>query len=293
METAYQDSDGKMKLNCFDGVWLHEGFEKLGGLQKLKAVSNLPYKDGDILICSYPKAGIHWLTNILYMISSTEPIERLSSSTINLLEFDPIEKFESMSTPRILSTHLCFDHLPQEHLRMRGKLFLLLRNAKDTAVSYFHHARKMDPTGAQFTWHQFSQQFFFDKIPFGSYFDYLTSWQQTLDQHKELDLITLYYEDLKKDCLSEMQRIQAFLGLNNSIERLQQIESKCSFENLRVDFETGKTKSKLVDEKGKAFIFRKGKVGEWKNRITVAQNKEFDAVIEEKLKDSVFTFQYQ
>jgi hypothetical protein len=61
-----------------------------------------------------------------------------------------------------------------------------------------------------------------------------------------------------QDSLNQLRRIQTYLGLSHSDERLQAVLDKCSLGNLRADVENGKVKTPLIDESGKSILYRKG-----------------------------------
>jgi len=63
---------------------------------------------------------------------------------------------------------------------------------------------------------------------------------------------------LLQDGFKEMKRIQDYLGLENSDERLYQILQRCSLNNLKADIDKKIVTCQLVDEKGKSVLYRKG-----------------------------------
>ena len=59
--------------------------------------------------------------------------------------------------------------------------------------------------------------------------------------------------------LFECKRLQEYLGVHNTDDRLQQIIEKCSLSSLKSDVESGKVKTLLKDINNQPFIYRKGK----------------------------------
>ncbi|XP_060581716.1 sulfotransferase 1C2-like [Ruditapes philippinarum] len=105
-----------------------------------------------------------------------------------------------------------------------------------------------------------------------------------------MDVLIVQYEDLKKNSLHEVRRIQNYLGTNHSDERLREVINRCAIDYLRNDVESGRVETHLKDDKGKSVLYRKGIIGDWKNHFTVAQNEEFEKITNEKMKDSIFNY---
>ena len=71
--------------------------------------------------------------------------------------------------------------------------------------------------------------------------------------------------------LEELSKLQDYLGLEHSHERLQQVLDRCSINKLKKDVHTRAVDTPFVDENGDSVIYRKG---EWfviknKNNQTV------------------------
>lgn len=80
-----------------------------------------------------------------------EIVPRLLSKSQNIshellhsfLDFLPdLKTLESISSPRVLTTHLPYRYLPKEHIENAGKIIHIIRNPKDVVVSAFHHFTK-------------------------------------------------------------------------------------------------------------------------------------------------------
>ncbi|XP_045201956.2 sulfotransferase 2A8-like isoform X2 [Mercenaria mercenaria] len=268
---------------------------QMGLETRLSYVKDFPYQDGDVLFGSYMKTGTHWTSNLLHCLMYDGPLEGLTSFAPCLLDvFNYQEWPQKRVGNRIMASHLPPERLPTEHFQKGGKTIVVFRNPKDTAVSMFHQMRKFKQLGEmKLSWNSYINYWIEGKIAFvpsSSFFDYYNSWQKQIEEKPEQNVLVVQYEDLKRDSLNQLRRIQNYLGLNHSDDRLQAVLDKCSFSNLKAEVESGKVKTPLIDEEGKSILYRKGIIGDWKNHFTVAQNEKIETVAEEKFKNSMFNY---
>ena len=113
--------------------------QDLGG--SLKAMKEVEYIEGDILICTYPKCGSHWTESLIRCLLRKQPDESILSRSC-LLDLCSPDYFKSLSTPRIFFTHLHPNRVPTSHVRNGGKMVLILRNPKDIIVSLYYHLKR-------------------------------------------------------------------------------------------------------------------------------------------------------
>ncbi|NXP07045.1 ST6B1 Sulfotransferase, partial [Thinocorus orbignyianus] len=74
------------------------------------------------------------------------------------------------------------------------QILVLVRNPKDTAVSYYHfYNMPLLPSFA--SWDEYFATFMSGKVTWGSYFDHLVEWNKYID-HESIMVIT--YEELKE-----------------------------------------------------------------------------------------------
>ena len=64
---------------------------------------------------------------------------------------------------------------------------------------------------------------------------------------------------LLQNGMEEMTKLQNFLGLKHSKDRLQKVLDKCSLENLKAEVLEKKVQTPFVDNKGNSTLYRKGK----------------------------------
>ena len=91
------------------------------------------------------------------------------------------------------------------------------------------------------------------------------------------------YEDMKRDLLSEVNKIVKFIGFNLDSETVSDITSKTTFEAMKDDPLANYSWSKFRQQNQTPFI-RKGEVGDWKNYFSEEQSKRVDAIYEARCK---------
>ncbi|XP_070560869.1 sulfotransferase 1C4-like isoform X2 [Ptychodera flava] len=167
-----------------------------------------------------------------------------------------LKQMEKLPSPRLLKSHLPYHAFPSQAIRKKCKIVYVARNPKDTGVSYFHHCSlgvsSLDYKGS---WNDFYQLYVNDKVWYGSWFDHVLTWWQRRDDE---NILFLKYEDMKKKMKKD--------------------------ENVNI--------SLLVGDKDKHQFIRKGVVGDWMNFFTVAQNKEYEKIYEERMKGSGLDFEW-
>ncbi|KAK6192553.1 hypothetical protein SNE40_004002 [Patella caerulea] len=90
--------------------------------------------------------------------------------------------------------------------------------------------------------------------------------------------------------LHHVKELAKFLGRDLTDELGEAIVDAYSFDKLK------KANDKVKDDFVKPLfkeglsMFRKGKVGDWKNWLTVAESENIDRILAERMKDSQFQF---
>ncbi|CAC5372359.1 SULT6B1 [Mytilus coruscus] len=106
----------------------------------LQLLKEFDSRSSDIMLCTSPKSGTHWLHEIIYMLSrqTTEycPQSLFSTHMDMMADFDSLE---SQSELRILHTHLPFSFLPTKHVENGRKIVFVSRNPKDRHVSLYNY----------------------------------------------------------------------------------------------------------------------------------------------------------
>ncbi|XP_073528787.1 sulfotransferase 6B1-like [Phyllobates terribilis] len=239
-----------------------------------QAMETFEAREDDLLIMTYPKCGTNWTIEILHQmlfeLQNKEP-------TIDqaMFEFGKPEKYEDLKhqpSPRLFASHLTYDNLPKSFLK-KTKILLILRNPKDTAVSYFHFLNNNPVLPTMRSWDSFFDDYITGNVIYGSYFDYTLGWEKHIDDG---NLLVLTFEEMKADLLAELKKISEFFGINLTDEQFQKVQEKSTFKSMK------EKSDKTHGNMGKVF-FRKGEIGDWKSLFTEEQSKQVDAKFEEYL----------
>ncbi|TKS77768.1 Cytosolic sulfotransferase 3 [Collichthys lucidus] len=260
---------------------------------------NFQARPNDIIIASYPKAGGTWLSYLLDLLyfgqSSPErqtsiPIFRrainLESKITHICR--GTEMLDKLPTsPRLIRTHLPVQLMPNSFWEQNCKVVYVARNAKDSVVSYFHFDRMTLIFPEPGEWSSYLQRFMKGKMVFGSWYDHVNGWWKKKQSYSKLHF--MFYEEMIEDIGREMDKLCSFLGLSPSAEEKERIIDRVQFDQMKTNNMVNHSGLKIMNFNVSSFI-RKGKVGDWKNHFTVAQNEEFDEDYGEKMKDSTLQF---
>ncbi|XP_063320929.1 cytosolic sulfotransferase 3-like [Pelmatolapia mariae] len=281
----------------FHGVCMvHQFTDNWDNLQNFKA------RPDDILIATYPKAGTTWVSYILDLLyfGQLGPDRQTSIPLNDRVPFLEIckprlptgtEQAEKLpTTPRLIKTHLPVQFVPQSFWKQRCRIIYVARNAKDNVVSYFHFARMNSALPEPGDWSSYLQEFMEGKRAFGSWYDHVNSWWEK--KHTYSNLHFMFYEDLIEDCGREIDRLCSFLGLSPSVEEKERVRASVTFDSMKQNKMTNYSTVKTMNHNVSPFM-RKGKVGDWKNHFTVAQNEKFDEDYKQKMKNPDLKFRFE
>ena len=165
------------------------------------------------------------------------------------------DKLAKLTPPRFMKTHIPYQ-IWQKQLEKHPdlKVIQVIRNPKDTLVSFYHHLRS-DHTLGDFngTWNQFFQTFKEEKLPSGDFFQVNYDWYK-FNKDRENSLV-LVYEEMKKDPKAHIIKIANFINQPISDKVADVITEKTSVKQM----------SAVVSERNEANAnveFRKIKVRE-------------------------------
>ncbi|XP_061591888.1 cytosolic sulfotransferase 3-like [Cololabis saira] len=262
-------------------------------------VQNFQARPDDIVIATYPKAGTTWVSYILDLLYFGQTnSERQSTIPIyNRVPFLEIilpgvpngkDQADNLSTsPRLIKTHFPVQFMPKSFWEQNCRIVYVARNAKDNMVSYFHFNRMNAIQPEAGDWDSFFQNFMDGKMVFGSWYDHVNNWWKKKETYSNLHY--MFFEDMVEDTGREIEKLCSFLGLTPSTEEKKKVQSGAQFDNMKKDEMANYSTLPVMDFKVSPFM-RKGKVADWKNHFTVAQNEAFDEDYKKKMKDPTLQF---
>uniref|UniRef100_A0A3P9DED9 Sulfotransferase n=1 Tax=Maylandia zebra TaxID=106582 RepID=A0A3P9DED9_9CICH len=262
-------------------------------------VQNFKARPDDIVIATYPKAGTTWVSYIIDLLyfGHMGPARQTSIPLHDRVPFlelyvpflpsgtDLADKLPT--TPRLIKTHLPVQFVPKSFWEQRCRVVYVARNAKDNAVSYFHFERMNSGMPEPGDWSTFLQDFMEGKKVFGSWYDHVNGWWEKKQTHSNFHY--MFYEDLIEDYEKEIERLCSFLGVSPSAEEKERVRVSVTFDNMKQNNMTNYSTVPVMNQEVSPFM-RKGKVGDWKNHFTVAQNEQFDEDYKKKMKNPDLKF---
>ncbi|XP_069508172.1 sulfotransferase 1 family member D1-like [Ambystoma mexicanum] len=257
-------------LSCFADRWAD--------------VESFQARPDDLLVCTYPKAGTTWTSEIVDLILNDGDLEKANRDPIYMrvpfLEFavpgvpTGTELLVDTPSPRFIKSHLPVQLMPKTFWENNCKVIYVARNAKDVAVSYyfFYQMAKVHPKPG--TWDNFLEKYMTGNVSFGSWYDHVKGWWE---KSKEQRILYLFYEDMKEDPKREIQKILKFMEKDLSEEVLDKIVHKTSFNEMKQNKMTNyRTLPTTIMDHSVSPFMRKGIAGDWKKHFTVTQNESFD-----------------
>ena len=192
---------------------------------------------------------------------------------------------------RLLTTHLMpefFQNLTEQ--KSMPKVIMVMRNPKDTLVSFYHFYRANAALGNfSGTFHDFFKLFEAKKLNYGDFFDYTVAW---VNHPLKNEFFFVTYEDMKMNLESEIRRMCKFLGKKLNSKQIQKIVDYSSFDQMKNNPMAQLGSKMLVDASISPYV-RKGIVGDWKSHMTVDESDLVDRLCRERLDPIGISYIYQ
>ncbi|CAH1418429.1 unnamed protein product [Lactuca virosa] len=283
-------------LYMYQGFW-HQSKNVVSVETVMATQDSFKAHPSDVYLATLPKSGTTWLKALAFAIvnrnryknkpPSTHPLQ--NSNPHNCLPFVETEvlrtspTYDNAHTPRLYATHMPYTSLPQSILDSSCRIVYMCRNPKDVLVSLFHFANSLRGQSRDLmTFEEGFDMFCKGVIPNGPYWDHVNRYYKvSLEQPTRILFLT--YEEMKMDTRNNVKLLAKFLGHPFTEEEegkgvVEEIMSLCGFENLS---EVNKHGSLSIGIPNHAF-FREGKVGDWRNHLTIEMGQNVDQITKEK-----------
>ncbi|XP_008785781.2 cytosolic sulfotransferase 7-like [Phoenix dactylifera] len=291
-----------VRLRKYQGSWFPE--LNLPGVIAIQ--QHFKARPTDLFVLSFPKAGTTWLKALTFAITTRtqHPLAHHPLHSLNphqcVVTMDRIfalgqaSTIEAMPSPRILSTHMPFSLLRDSIEGSGCRIIYVCRDVKDVLVSWWHFNDKMRPPEMDRVPFAKALEMFCEGIcPSGPIWSHvLEYWEESLRRPEKV--LFLKYEEMMEEPMSHAKRLAEFMGCPFSLEEeregvVEEILKLCSFEKLR-NLEVNKTHKRDAVHLAKFdSLFRKGKVGDWRNHMSPEMARKLDEITQQNFKDSGFT----
>ncbi|XP_078000252.1 sulfotransferase 1E1-like isoform X2 [Glandiceps talaboti] len=279
--------------HTYDGV----SFPWMVAKSSLEALKTFEVRPDDIWIVSFPKSGTTWISDVVNKVLLKSGLGGVADPTVDnavyvefhILERPNYELLAEAPSPRVITCHVPPSMLPPQLFEKKPRILHVARNPKDACISYFYHMNVVPVLESCESFDDFLEQFLTGKVQFGYWPTHEIFWWKK--RHEE-NVLFLKYEDMKKDLKASISKVNDLFDAKLSDEELETIAQETSIGATRQRKQ--RPKDFFLDafdmEKDKSPFVREGKVGGWKNHLTVAQNERFDEWYKDVTGDSGLTF---
>jgi aryl sulfotransferase len=263
--------------------------------------NDFKFRDDDIIISTYAKAGTTWVQQIVaqLLFNGQEGLEVAEMSPWLDLRVPPKDEklpaVEAQEHRRFLKTHLPVDALV---FSPQAKYLYIGRDGRDIVWSFYNHH-----TSANGEWYKLLndtpgrvgppigkpsasiRQYYHDWLdkdgyPFWPCWENIKSWW---DIRHLPNVLLLHFEALKKDMPGQIRRIAEYLAIPIDEIKWDAILEHCSFDYMK------QHSTKIVplggiwlDGGSRAFIF-KGNNGRWRDTLTAEENQKYEKIAKGQL----------
>ncbi|XP_052081696.1 sulfotransferase 1B1-like [Mytilus californianus] len=258
--------------------------------KQFQDIKEFPSRDDDILICTAPKTGTHWVHEIICMLvdHTTEYNSRAATLKIHLDFMTDFQLLEAENRRRILHSHLPWSFLPSKHIDKKAKVVYVNRNPKDRHVSQYNWLKEMNGVPPNWTWKQYYEDVVINDTLLTGWFNYTKEMTNAARNNKNVHGVL--FEDLKLRPIETIKQLAEFLEVPFDDQFIAEVADKNVFQKLK-DHKQDATVA--LSREYKSVLFRKGEIGDWKNWFSVSQNEQFDVMYRKEMEGVEVDFTYE
>ncbi len=263
--------------------------------------NDLRFRDDDIVIATYAKAGTTWTQQIIaqLLFAGREDLAVAEMSPWLDLRVPPkaekLPAVEAQTHRRFLKTHLPVDALV---FSPKAKYLYIGRDGRDVVWSMFNHH-----TNGNAEWYKALnetpglvgppiapppasvRQYFVDWLdrdghPFWPFWENVRSWWAI----RELpNVLLIHFAELKADLPGKIRRIAGFLDIPIDARRWDAIVEHCGFDYMKANATKSVPLGGLFWDGGAATFINKGTNGRWRDVLTAEDAARYERTAREEL----------
>jgi aryl sulfotransferase len=259
------------------------------------------FRDDDIVIATYAKAGTTWTQQIVaqLLFADADELPVADMSPWLDLRVPPNEvklaALEAQTHRRFIKTHLPVDALVYSP---RARYLYLARDGRDVVWSLYHHH-----ANANALWYQALndtpgrvgppidkppdpvRQYFLDWLdrdghPFWPFWENVASWWAIRDLP---NLLLLHFAELRADLPGQMRRIAGFLDIAIDENRFATMVEHCGFAWMKANGTRSTPLGGAFWDGGAETFINRGTNGRWREVLTAGDNRRYERMAQEKL----------
>jgi len=263
--------------------------------------NDFKFRDDDIVIATYAKAGTTWLQQIVaqLLFGGDSDLAVAEMSPWMDLRVPPKEMklpfVEQQTHRRFMKTHLPVDAL---RFSQKAKYIYIGRDGRDVVWSlYNHHATAnqtwydalnetpgrvgppIEPPSEDIReyWRDWVER---DGHPFWSFWENVRSWWEI--RHLP-NVLLVHFANLKQDMPGEIRRIADFLDIPVNESTWPAILEYCSFDWMKKNASKSVPLGGAFWDAGAEVFINRGVDGRWRDTLTTEQSSNYEALAETEL----------
>jgi aryl sulfotransferase len=246
--------------------------------------NELHYRDGDIIIASWGKAGTTWVQQIVAQLifdGRDVPVGELSPwlEFVRFAKDEVLGGLEAQTNRRFIKTHLPVDTLG---IRPDVKYIYVARDGRDCAFSMYNFMSGFEERRALADGdvRAFFHQWLADAAVLSPFFANVQGWW---DIRHLPNVLLVHYNNLKADMAAEIRRIASFLDIMPSAAAWPEILEHCSFDYMKQNAAEVGPKGARRLKGGSTSFFHKGTNGRWRDVLTAEDIAKYEDAVARNL----------
>jgi aryl sulfotransferase len=256
--------------------------------------NDFPFRDDDIVVATYAKAGTTWMQQIVGQLlfrgdPTVKPMQICPWLDMRIAQDEKLAQLAAQTHRRFIKTHLPADALV---MSPKARYIYVARDGRDVVWSFYNHHASHTPqfyerinetpgrVGPPFErppadirqyWRDWLDR---DGYPYWSFWESVRSWWVLRGLP---NVLLVHYANLKRDLAAEIRRVADFLDVPIDDACWEAILEHCSFAWMKANAETLLPGAETSFEGGATTFIHRGVNGRWSEALTPAEIAEYEA----------------